>query len=315
MDTENVTYSLQSYLTGNERTILTGLFAVLSIFGLFGNGIVVYVVISLRHYLDVPANIFILSQAFTDFGTALSLLIYIVHMYVWIWDVFFWYTAVVWLASLGSLFLLTLNRLLSVIDPFAYPRRMTATRARGLVVLNWMLALVVTVYPLLIPGGSLDTSLGRYYIVITTTCVILFNLYLFREGRIQSRKIKRQSQIVTGLQKYFKEDFKSVRTQAMVGGTFLVCCLPITVVVFIYGDDQTSREFQRYAAFTGMLMPINAILDPVIYYFRSREFRAFYLKFKRSWQSNDANFSKSFNPPKSLQRVCRVKPAKIEVTE
>ena len=121
-------------------------------------------------------------------------------MYVWIWDVFYWYTSVVWLASLGSLFLLTLNRLLSVIDPFAYPRRMTATHARALVVLNWTLSLIVTMYPLMIPWSTLNTNLGRYYVVIATACVIFFNIYLFRMASIQSKKIKQQNRIVTGLQ-------------------------------------------------------------------------------------------------------------------
>lgn len=203
MESQNSSFSrqpLESYLSDDERAILTGVYATLSFLGLLGNGVVIYVVISLRCYFDVPANIFILSQACSDFGTAISLVIYIVHMYVWIWDVFFWYTAVVWLASLGSLFLLTFNRLLSVIDSFAYPRLMTLARAKTLVLINWILALVVTLYPLLVPWPSLNTNLGRYYVVIITALVILFNIYLFREAKIQNEKIKRQNRIVTGLQ-------------------------------------------------------------------------------------------------------------------
>lgn len=271
---------LELYLSSNERALLTGVYIILSFFGLFGNGIVIYVVISLGFHADVPANIFILSQAFSDFGIAFALLIYIAHMYVWSWDVFYWYTGVVWLASLGSLFLLTFNRLISVLDSFSYPRRMTPFRAKLLVIFNWFLALIVTIYPIVIPRYG--TNIGRYYIVIITACVILFNAYLFREARIQTKKISRQNRIVTGLQKNLKEDFKSVRTVAIIGGTFLVCCLPFTIVTFIYGDDKMTVEFQRNAAFTGTLMPINAILDPAIYYFRSPEFRAFYQRFKRS---------------------------------
>ena len=194
------TKQLQSYLSNDERGILTALYVLLSLLGLLGNGVVIYVVISLRQYFDVPANIFILNQALSDFGTALSLCIYIVHMYIWIWDIFYWYTSVVWLASLGSLFLLTFNRLLSVIDSFSYPRLMTSTRAKGLVILNWILALVVTMYPLLIPWRSINTNLGRYYVVLITVSVIIFNIYLFREASIQSKKIQLQNRIVTGLQ-------------------------------------------------------------------------------------------------------------------
>lgn len=190
----------ESYLSSDERVILTGVFLVLSFLGLFGNGIVIYVVISLRCYFDVPANIFILSQALSDFGTGVSLLIYVVHMYVWIWDVFYWYTSIVWLSSLGSLFLLTFNRLLSVLDSFSYSRLMTLTRAKLLVLLNWLLAIGVTMYPLIIPWRSLNTNLGRYYVVLITALVLMFNIYLFREAKIQSKKIKLQNRIVTGLQ-------------------------------------------------------------------------------------------------------------------
>lgn len=190
---------MESYLSKDERAILTGVYLILSFLGLFGNGVVIYV-ITLRRYFDVPANIFILGQAFSDFGTAISLPIYTVHMYVGIWDIFYWYTAVVWLASLGSLFLLTFNRLLSIIDSFAYPRLMTLARAKALVVVNWIMALLVTLYPLLVPWPSLNTNLGRYYIVIITALVILFNIYLFRQAKIQSQKMKRQNRVVTGLQ-------------------------------------------------------------------------------------------------------------------
>ena len=207
METQNVSFSSVSrsteiYLTSNERAILTVVYVVLSFLGLFGNGVVIYVIISMRYYLDVPTNVFILSQAISDFGTALSLSIYIVHMYIWIWDVFYWYTAVVWIASLGSLFLLTFNRLLSVANSFTYTHRMTSSRAKALVVLNWILALFVTVYPLLMPWASLNTQLGRYYIVVIAAMVIIFNVYLFRVAKTQNQKIKRQNRILTGLQVY-----------------------------------------------------------------------------------------------------------------
>ncbi len=111
-------------------------------------------------------------------------------------------------------------------------------------------------------------------------------------------------------QKNLKEDFKSVRTLAIVGGTFLVCCLPFTIVVFVYGDNKMSIEFQRSAAFSGILMPINAILDPVIYYFRSAEFRSFYQRFKRSWRGNSLRPTRSSRTFACTYKITRkIKPA------
>jgi hypothetical protein len=109
------------------------------------------------------------------------------------------------------------------------------------------------------------------------------------------------------LQKNLKEDFKSVRTLAIVSGTFLVCCIPFTIVAFIYGDNKVSMEFQRNAAFTGILMSINAISDPVIYYFRSSEFRAFYQRFKRSWQAARGNSLEPIRPSRTLAWAYKMK--------
>jgi hypothetical protein len=48
MESQNASFSslsrpIESYLSPNERTILTGVYVVLSSLGLFGNGVVIYV--------------------------------------------------------------------------------------------------------------------------------------------------------------------------------------------------------------------------------------------------------------------------------
>lgn len=270
------------YLSHGERAILTVAFSLLSLFGFLGNGVVVYTVISFGNYVDVPVNIFILSQAFADLGTVVAMPIYISHMYLWNWELFYIYTTFVWLASLGSLFLLTFNRLISVVYSLSYARRMTPCRAKFLVVTTWLVAAIISMWHLYGDMASVHYfEMGRYYVVLLLTFVLLANVYMFRESRKQAKKINRQSAVVTGLQKNLREDFKSVKTLALVGGTFLFSCLPFTLVVFAYGDDKKSVRFQRNAAFWGPLMAVNAVLDPLIYYFRSPEFRAFYGRLRR----------------------------------
>lgn len=75
-----------------------------------------------------------------------------------------------------------------------------------------------------------------------------------------------------------------------------------------------SIQFQRSAAFTGILMPINAILDPVIYYFRSAEFRAFYQRVKRSWEGNREVYFKLSRPSRRSVWVNKVT-RKVKPTE
>lgn len=188
---------LKSYISTTERICLTVVFTALSVCGFIGNTVVMFVIFSLRYSLNVPTNTFMLSQAMSDFGTALCLVVYIIHMYVWIWDVFYWLTSIVWLASLGNIFFLTFNRFLSVATPLSYPNKMTSSRAKLLVVVNWFLSCIVTLCPLVIPQCP---NIGRYYILVAALMILMCNLYLFRKAQIEARKIKCQNQVVTGLQ-------------------------------------------------------------------------------------------------------------------
>ena len=276
----------QSYFTPEERVILTATLSLMGFLGILCNGIVIYAIISLGSYVDVPANMFILSQAFADLGITASIPIYISHLYFDHWDVVFLYTGFFLFASLGSLFLLTLNRLLSVVDSLKYVRRMTPFRAKALVTTVWMAALLIT---LLHTIGHLNDSenffnYGRYYIIVLVTSVLLFNAYMFHVSRNQARKMRRQKtalRVMTGLQKNLREDFRSVRTLSLIGGTFLLSSFPLTLANFLYGNDKKGPQYQRLAAFFGPLMVLNSVLDPLIYYLRSSEFRSFYQRMKR----------------------------------
>ena len=297
-----------TYLSHEERAALTATFSLLSLFGLFGNGIVVYIVISFANYVDVPVNIFILSQAFADLGTVMAMPIYIAHMHSWNWELFYIYTTFVWLASLGSLFLLTFNRLVSVVYSLSYARRMTPCRAKCLVVTIWLFAASVSMWHFYCDLTSVHYfNMGRYYIVVLLMSVLFANAYMYRESRRQARKINRQSAIVTGLQKNLREDLKSVKTLGLVGGSFLLSCLPFTLVVFAYGDDKESVRFQRNAAFWGPLMAVNAVLDPLIYYFRSPEFRASYERLRRLYGPR-----RNIHPKRPFAIQFNVKKSKVD---
>lgn len=171
----NSSVSNENYLGQEERVALTVILALLAVLGFLGNGIVVYIITSTNKYVDVPANIFVLSQAFADLAAVLSIPVYILHMYIWNWGVMYVILTFVWISSLGSLFLLTFNRLLSVADSLKYPRRMTPCRAKILVVIIWIAALVISLLHmigLLIHSDGNFFNYGRYYIIALITGVI-----------------------------------------------------------------------------------------------------------------------------------------------
>lgn len=292
------TPSHENYLSQQEKVILTVILSFLVFLGFFGNGIGVYILTFRNNYIDVPANSFILSQSLADLATAASILAYIIHMHRWNWTVIYIMTSFTWVSSLGSLFLLTLNRLLSVIDSLKYPKRMTPHRAKILVVFIWMASLAISLLHMvgyLIYSDTNVFNYGRYYIVALITAVIASNIYMFCVSRKQAQKIKRQNRFMTGLQKNLLEDLKSVKTLTLIGGTFLLSCLPFTLLVFLYGSQKESTPFQRRTAFLAPLIALNPVLDPIIYYLRSAEFRLFFQRFNRLYLKREPNvFSSPF---------------------
>ena len=272
------------FLNAEEKLLLTLLLTILTLFGVFTNALVLYVITATARYSDVPANMFILNQSVAHLGNSVSLACYILHLSYWNWKATYCLLTFTLFSSLGSLCLLTINRFISIMAPLKYPRRMTPFRAKVLVVLVWAAASILTVLHLIgyvVYENANFFNYGRYYMMILMVIFLSSNFYMFCKSQIQARKIKKSFEgVVTGLQRDFKEDLKSVKTIAMVGATFLMAWLPLMAVFFLYGSNKEDMNFQRYTAFISPFIALNIILDPLIYYVRSPEFQMFYQRWK-----------------------------------
>lgn len=272
------------FLNAEEKLVLTLLLSILVLFGILTNALVLYVITSTARYSDVPANLFILNQSVAHLGNSVSLTCYILHLFCWIWQATYCLFTFTLFSSLGSLCLLTINRFISIMSPLKYPRRMTPFRAKVLVAFVWIAASILTLLHLIGYVAYEDANFfnyGRYYMMFLVVIFLSSNFYMFCKSQIHARKIKKSFQgVVTGLQRDFKEDLKSVKTIAMVGATFLMAWLPLIAVFFLYGSRKEDMNFQRYTAFISPLIALNIILDPLIYYVRSSEFQMFYQRWK-----------------------------------
>lgn len=272
------------FLNAEERLVLTLLLSILILLGIFTNALVLYVITATARYSDVPANLFILNQSVTHLGNSASLTCYIFHLFYWNWEATYCFFTFTLFSSLGSLCLLTINRFLSIMSPLKYPRRMTPFRAKVLVAFVWVAASILTSLHLVgytVYNDANFFNYGRYYMMFLMVIFLSSNLYMFCKSQIHARKIKKSFQgVVTGLQRDFKEDLKSVKTIAMVGATFLMAWLPLMAVFFVYGSHKEDMHFQRYTAFISPFIALNIISDPLIYYVRSPEFQMFYQRWK-----------------------------------
>jgi hypothetical protein len=162
---------------------------------------------------------------------------------------------------------------------------MTPSRAKVLVAFIWAAALIFTLLHLigfLVRSDGNFFNYGRYYMMFLIAIIVLSNIYMLFQSRVQAKKIKATFHgVVTGLQRNLTEDLKSMKTVAMISATFLMGWLPLMVIFFLYGSEKKGVDFQRYTAFVSPFTILNIISDPFIYYLRSSEFRTFYRNWKR----------------------------------
>lgn len=276
-----------SPLSETEKVIIDLLLIIFALLGILGNTVVVSAIVRFSSYADVPANIFTLSLAIGDLLAAGSIPVYIYHLHKSNFIVSLICLVFVGHATLGSLFLLTFNRFVSVLSPFNYPQKMTPFRARLMVVVVWCIAVIASMiqavsheYP-----NKKVLILERIYMLATIISILFFNCSMFRQSRTQAQKVKTLNYIATGQQESLKEEFKSARTLAVITGAFLITRLPSAVVIMMYGNHKEGYLFQRYFAFTMPSMALKQFLDPVIYYFRSPNFRLFYQRMKRLYRA------------------------------
>jgi branched-subunit amino acid transport protein len=78
---------------------------------------------------------------------------------------------------------------------------------------------------------------------------------------------------VTGQMKTSSDEFRALRSLGLVAGSFVVCWLPMTIAFFFTDRNTDPATFHRTFSFTAPLAVVNAIIDPSIYYYRSKGFR------------------------------------------
>ncbi|XP_028406047.1 cannabinoid receptor 1-like [Dendronephthya gigantea] len=270
-----------------SETEITCLIFFLVFFGLTGfiQNLVVILSISLTDgFLDAPANIFVLSLACADIlvcGVSAPLLIY--NCYNWIFTTFVTLSKFIVVATTGSVFLMTVNCFISTIRPLKYSRIMTHRRAVAMVVMIWCIAILVSV--LAIIGLSYNIKsivhITRYFLIFYVTSSSVMYLYMYSLARKHRKELRKLKYAVAGHIQKFSNEFRALRSLFMVAGSFAVCWLPMTIGFFFTNNKTQPEKFYRTFCFTAPLAVINSILDPTIYYYRSKGFR---LSLKTLWK-------------------------------
>ena len=275
-----------------EETIC--LLTVVVIFGFVGfvlNFFLMLSIILTDGFAESPANLFVLSLACADALMAcLSVPLYIYNMYYSAFSTSLAVSSFFALAITGSVFLLTVNRYISIVRSLKYPTIITFTRAVTMVVVIWLVAFVVLVLAVvsLISEETPDLKITRYIVAFYIVSSIVFFVYMYNLGRKHAKRLAQQAFAVTGQLQVGLHEFKKLRSLFMIAGSFGVCWLPVTIQAIILDREKDPVQFYRAFCLTASLPVLNTIIDPEVYYFRSKGFRVSLRKF--NWKITNSGY-------------------------
>jgi hypothetical protein len=168
LESDEITSTFSACLTEAETAGLI-VFLVLFAFAGFLQNLVLILSISLTvGFPDAPVNLFVLSLACADLllcAVPAPLLIY--NIYHSIFSIFITVTNFVIAATTGSIFLLTLNRLVSTVRPLKYPKIMTFRRTVTMIGVIWFVAVL---------GGFVHMFIGKKHFPITRSIMVFYSI-------------------------------------------------------------------------------------------------------------------------------------------
>ena len=287
-ESDDLSSTLSLYISDVETVGLVFFVALSGSAGFMLNLVLILSIILTDGFTDTPANIFVLSLACSDLlvcGVSAPLLIY--NCYHPIFTIFVTVSKFNVVATTGSIFLLTLNRLIRIVRDLKYPKIMTFKRTVTLVGAIWFAATLVLV--LAVVGLIYDIKpivhITRHFMGFYITSSIVMYAYMYNLARKHRKHLARQAFAVTGQTQAKSDQFRALRSLFMIAGSFAACWLLMTIQAFFTNVARDPIQFYRAFVFTSPLCILNSVVDPVVYYYRSEGFRVSLKKLVRRFKN------------------------------
>ena len=189
-------------------------------------------------------------------------------------SLFFVYNLFTWWChglSFFTLLIISIERYFAILHPFKYEVSVTKTRVSCVVLISWMLWSIVVLNLHLIPYVSHTTRLIIFASLVLpssiSTLVIYFKIY--REIRANIVHID----LPGNTPPLINHDHKSSKTIGLIIGAQIASFLPGICLNIVQAFSLIQEDLLIHGIFpfaeTAALM--NALLDPVIYFWRSRD--------------------------------------------
>ena len=264
------------YLSEAEATVLVVSVVLFGSTGFLLNLILVLSITMTDRFAEAPVNVFVLSLAFADLLITCAcpvLLIYSVYHSVF--GIIMTVMRFLVSTNTGCIFLLTLNRFVSIVRALEYPKIVTLKRTVIVTAIIWFVGVIVFLMSLL---GSIWNKqpmkqITRYLVIFYSVSSIVMCMYMYHLSKKHKQHLMIQRYAVTGQMNAISDEFRALRSLLMVAASFVACWLPLTIAAFFLDPERNPVQVYRVFSFMTPLAIVNTVIDPIVYYYRSNGFR------------------------------------------
>lgn len=250
--------------------------------------LLVLMAVAMKYRLQTCSNVLLACLALTDLAVGLVVQPIYLAMCVLLYrgkrfsefceleDAFAVSFAVFSLASFLHLVFISCDRYLAIKHPFAHFKIVTKTRLGVVSVFAWILSIVA-----ISPGKfEIIATIVLVLAGISLCTIVFFQIVVYAEVRRHEKAIISQ-QVSSEVKEKFKKEKKALKLTTTIIVTLFLCYLPTVVfrVIIEFFSDSITNDVETVIAFLTASIPVlNSLVNPVIYTFRSRQFRIAFIE-------------------------------------
>lgn len=265
---------------------------VISLFAVFGNGLVIYVLSARRRrLLTSSANWFVMSLAIADFliGLFLPSMAGFCNVYNNLCNIsvfYMFYNSMMSIAVL-SIFAMTFDRFLGIVHPLRYQQWMTSKRVAMVIGTAWFLPIFLSFIPLTWSGYDLKTQ-SRIKAIYTSAMLIIFEflppaimLLMYTRILITARRHARQTAAQINQLKFNNQMTSNAtrnrteRSIKVIGAVVLVFvgCWLLDIYKSICWHYKICKIDRKLVNISVILLFLNSAVNPLVYALLKYDFK------------------------------------------
>lgn len=190
--------------------------------------------------------------------------------------------------SIGSLFLVTMDRYIAVSHSLRYATILSEKRVAFLISFSWIFSVALSSFRTFLPSMKSVIAFSWFLFLIVITFIMTFiDLKLLCISKTQSSKIVNQTKLLNP-NALCKKERRGLATAACITAALLICYVPHTCVEILYQNSNLLENISTlrlvYQATISLYLS-NASLNPYLYFLRSKRLRRYSLKLVKKFRN------------------------------